>query len=203
MRLVDVQSRLLDMDVAVFHTSDASARLGISRSHASQLLSRLGEAGLLIHLSRGLWAFKDRIEPLALPQYLTNPFPSYVSLQTALYQHGLISQIPVVTYAVSIARTKRFATPLGTVSVHHVQPSFFFGYETAPKGNVKIATQEKALIDFLYLSPAKSKLFRSLPELELPKRFDIREARHMISLIRSRRRRKRVLRLFEDLISGK
>jgi len=90
-----------------------------------------------------------------------------------------------------------------TVSVHHVQPSFFFGYETAPKGNVKIATQEKALIDFLYLSPAKSKLFRSLPELELPKRFDMREARHMISLIRSRRRRKRVLGLFEDLISGK
>lgn len=203
MRLVDVQARLLNMDVAVFHTSDASAWLGIFPSHASKLLSRLAEAGLLVHLSRGLWAFKDRVEPLALPQYLTDPFPSYVSLQTALYQHDMISQIPVVTYAVSIARTKRVATPLGTVSIHHVHPSFFFGYETTHKGDVRIATQEKALIDFLYLSPAKSKLFRSLPELQLPRRFNIRAARHMISMIRSRRRRKRVLSLFEDLISGK
>lgn len=203
MRLVDVQARLLDMGVSVFNTSDASAWLSISQSHASKLLSRLSAAGLLVHLSRGLWAFKDRVEPMALPQYLANPFPSYVSLQTALYQHDMISQIPVVTYAVSIARTKRFTTPLGTVSLHHVHPSFFFGYETAQKGDIKIATPEKALIDFLYFSPAKSKLFRSLPELELPGRFNIREARHMISMIRSRSRRKLVLRLFEDLISGK
>jgi hypothetical protein len=168
MRLVDVQARLLDMELAVFNTSDASAWLGLSRAHASKLLSRLSEAGLLVHLSRGLWAFKDRVEPMALPQYLTNPFPSYVSLQSALYQHDMIAQIPVVIYAVSIARTKRFATPLGTISVHHVHPSFFFGYKTTAKGDIKIATAEKALIDFLYFSPAKSKLFRSLPELEFP-----------------------------------
>ena len=203
MRLIDVQARLLDMELAVFNTSDASAWLSISQAHASKLLSRLSEAGLLVHLSRGLWAYKDRVEPMALPQYLTNPFPSYVSLQSALYQHDMISQIPAVIYAVSIARTKRFATPLGIISVHHVHPSFFFGYQTTSMGDIKIATAEKALIDFLYFSPAKSKLFRSLPELELPKRFDMREARHMISLIRSRRRRKRVLGLFEDLISGK
>lgn len=77
----------------------------------------------------------------------------------------MISQIPAITYAVSIGRTKRYETPLGVVSFHHVHPSFFFGFETIGKGMVKMATPEKALIDFLYLSPSKSRLFRALPEL--------------------------------------
>lgn len=201
MRLVEVYARLLTMEGAVFQTGDASAWLNISQAHASQLLSRLAEFGHLIHLKRGSWAFRGRVELLALPQYLTNPFPSYISLQSALYYHGLISQIPVVTYAVSIARTKRYETPLGVISVHHVHPSFFFGYETRDDASIQIATPEKALIDFLYLRPAKSKLFRSLPELELPKSFQIKEARHMISFIRSIRRRKLVRDHLERLIS--
>lgn len=201
MRLVEVYAKLLTMEGAVFQTGDASAWLNISQAHASQLLRRLAEFGHLIHLKRGTWAFRDRAELMALPQYLTNPFPSYISLQSALYYYGLISQIPAVTYAVSIARTKRHETPLGVISVHHVNPSFFFGYEARDNTDIKIATPEKALVDFLYLSPAKSKLFHSLPELELPKNFQLREARHMISFIRSIRRRKLVRDLLERLIS--
>lgn len=201
MRLVEVHARLLTMEGAVFQTGDASAWLNISPAHASQLLSRLAEFGHLIHLKRGSWAFRGRVELMALPQYLTNPFPSYISLQSALYYHGLISQIPVVTYAVSIARTKRYETLLGVISVHHVHPSFFFGYETKDDASIQVATPEKALIDFLYLSPAKSKLFRSLPELELPKSFRIKEARHLISFIRSIRRRTLVRDHLERLIS--
>ena len=153
-----------------------------------------------MHLARGLWVFKERLEPLALPQYLTNPFPSYVSLQSALYYHGLISQIPAITYAVSIARTKKYKTALGTISIHHVHPTFFFGFESIGKSAVKIATPEKALLDFFYLSPAKSKIFRSLPELEFPKKFSIRTARNIISRIQSIRRKKIVKRLFEEII---
>jgi len=200
MRLVEVYSKLLAMGIAVIQTGDAAALLNISRAHASQLLSRLAEFGHLIRLKRGIWAFRDRVELMALPQHLTNPFPSYISLQSALYYHGLISQIPATTYAVSIARTKRYETPLGMISVHHLHPSFFLGYEVRDQGGIKIAAPEKALIDFLYLSPAKSRLFNSLPELELPKSFRIKEAHRMISFIRSSRGRKRVLDNLERLI---
>lgn len=75
MKLVDVHGRLLEMEVAVFQTSDAAAWLNIDNAHASTLLARLSSAGHLVHLSSGLWAFKDRVESLALPEYLTNPFP--------------------------------------------------------------------------------------------------------------------------------
>jgi hypothetical protein len=53
-----------------------------------------------------------------------------------------------MTCAVSLARTRRFVTA-GAVSVHHVQPSFFFGFEDVGHGG-RLATPEKALVDFLY-----------------------------------------------------
>jgi hypothetical protein len=34
--------------------------------------------------------------------------------------HGMISQIPSVVYAVSISRTRRYATAVAEFSVHHV-----------------------------------------------------------------------------------
>ena len=199
MRLVDVLSRLLKMDIPVFQTSDAAAYLGVGSAHASKLLSRLAASGHLARLGRGRWGFKGRIDPLALPEYLTAPYPSYVSLQSALYCHGMISQIPSVLYAVSLARTKTYRTFLGTVSAHHIDPSFFFGHLPAAKGPGRIATPEKALIDFLYLSPARTRLFRALPELEFSGGFKVSEARKIIRRIRPVRRRNHVSRLFEEI----
>lgn len=203
MRLVDVHARLLKMDIPVFQTSDAAAYLGVGRAHASKLLARLAAAGHLTRLGRGRWGFKDRIDPFALPEYLTEPYPSYISLQSALYHHGMISQIPSVLYAVSLARTKTYRTALGTVSVHHITPSFFFGYQPAAKGPGKIATPEKALIDFLYLSPARTRLFRALPELEFASGFKVNRARKIIRRIRPVRRRNHVSRLFEELLKSR
>jgi predicted transcriptional regulator of viral defense system len=201
MRLLDVHARLLKMGVPVFQTSDAGAFLGIGSAHASQLLGRLAASGHLTRLGRGRWGFAERVDPFALPAYLTAPYPSYVSLQSALHHYGMISQVPSVLYAVSVSRTRAYATALGTVSVHHVDPSFYFGHRRAGDGSGRIATPEKALIDFLYLSPARSRLFRAMPELELPRDFRTAEARRIIGRIRSIRRRNHTRRRFEALLS--
>jgi len=94
-----------------------------------------------------------------------------------------------VTYAVSLARARRFDTPLGVVSIHHVTPSFFFGFDQAGPQGALLASPEKALVDFLYLSPARSRLFRALPEIELPRGFDANLARTMTARVTSTRRR--------------
>lgn len=203
MRLVDVHARLLELKIPAFRTSDAAALLKIGNGHASTLLARLADAGHILHLGRTRWVFKERAEPLALPEYLTSPFPSYISLQSALYFHGIISQIPEVTYAVSIARTKIYETALGTVSVHHIHPKFFWGFEPVGRGAAKMATPEKALIDFFYLSPGKSRLFRALPELEIPRGFSIQQARKIIARIASIRRRTLVRKAFEEQLGKK
>lgn len=200
MRLIDAYAWIVKMGQPVFQTRDVAACLKISNVHASKVLARLGESGQIVRLTRALWAFPEKVNPLMLPQYLADPSPCYISLQSALYCHGMISQIPVVTYAVSLARTRRIQTPLGMVSIHHIEPSFFMGFETTGRSAVRIATPEKALLDMLYLIPAKSKLFRALPEIALPDNLNMKSARMMIDRIKSLSRRTLVARRFESLI---
>ena len=203
MTLLDALSRIASMDVIVFTTNDAAARLQIPNGHASATLARLAASGQVIRLRRGVWAFPNRVDSLALPEHLTSPFPAYVSLQSALYLHGMISQVPAVTYGVTLARTRRFVTPLGTVSLHHVQPLFFFGYEEAGRGGGRLATPEKALVDFLYLTPARSRLFRSLPELEWPNTFSKSLARSIVRRVQSPSRRRSVSLALEKLLNAR
>jgi predicted transcriptional regulator of viral defense system len=202
-RLVDALATLGALDAPAFTTREAAARLRVPNAHASVSLARLQASGLLVRLRRGLWAFRDRVDPLALPEILTAPFPAYVSLQSALYLHGIISQVPAVTYAVTLARTRRLVTPLGTVSAHHVQPGFFFGYEDAGRAGGRLASQEKALVDFLYLTPARSRLFRALPELEWPRTFRRSVARSIVRRIEPASRRRRVRLALEKLLEAR
>jgi len=202
MTLLEALRAIIAMDTPVFRTSDVAARLGVANAHASVSLARLAAAGQVARLRRGTWALPTRVDALALPEYLTSPFPAYVSLQSALYLHGMISQVPAMTYAVSLARSRRHVTPLGTVSIHHVRPAFFFGYTGAGRGG-RLATPEKALIDFLYLMPARSRLFRAVPELEWPRRFNVGAARRIVARVEPRHRRALVARTLEALLATK
>ena len=202
MTLIDALASLTTMRVPVFETGDAAVRLGLTNAHASAVLARLAAAHHLVRLRRGTWAFPERVDLLALPGRLTAPLPSYVSLQSALYVHGMISQVPAVTYAVSLARARRFETPLGVVSIHHVAPAFFCGFETSGRQGALIASPEKALVDFLYLAPARSDLFRALPEIELPRGFSSRLARSMTDRIESTRRRAMVTRSLDRILGA-
>lgn len=172
MRLIDAQQKLIALNIPIIETGSAAACLKISITHASQILNRLVRAGVSWKLTKGKWAITKIADPFILPEFLTSPFPSYISLQTALYHHGMISQIPSIIYAVSIARTKRYIMEIGSVSIHHINPALFFGFDYIPKTQIKIATPEKALWDFLYFFSAKTHLFKALPELELPKKFN-------------------------------
>jgi predicted transcriptional regulator of viral defense system len=200
MKLIDVYTKLRELKLSVLQTRDVAAILKISVNHANKLLSRLSEARHIVHLRRGTWIFPD-IDPLALPSLLTEPFPAYVSLQTALFYHGMVSQIPSIIYAVSPARTRLYKTPIASISIHHVQPLFFFGYDEIKDNELlKIATPEKALIDIFYLSQTKSRLFHSLPEIELPKKFKLSMANKIIDKITSVRKKTLVRRRFSELI---
>lgn len=122
------------------------------------------------------------------------------SLQTALYRRGMITQIPSMIYLVSLARGDRIATNVGTYSVHHVRPELFGGFEHDPASGPKLALPEKALFDFLYLSPTRGRLFAALPELDLPRGFRRSVARAWADRIPSRRSRTIVLRKLDEVL---
>lgn len=182
-------ARLRRLSVPTVTTADAAAVLRLSTAAASHTLRRLTRAELMVSVRRGLWVLDRDIDPLLLPEYLTAPYPSYVSLQTALYRHGLISQIPSITYAVTLSRNRRIVTPFGVYSFHHFPPELFGGWAVSPASGVKLATPEKALADFLYLTPTRTRLFAALPELDLPAAFRIAKTRAWLRRIPSRRLR--------------
>ena len=186
----------------VVTTDDAVHILGAERSAATHTLKRLATAGLLKRIRHGLWATDLNLDPLLLPEYLTAPFPSYISFQSALFFHGLVSQIPNVIYVASLAQTRTVRTSLGTFSIHRVAPRVFGGYETVQTSGVRLATPEKALFDTLYLAPARSRLFAHLPEVDLPKHFDGDRIRYWIRRIPAGPRRKAVELRFEAVLKA-
>ena len=199
MNASEALSRLQGLRVPAVSTADAASVLRISLEAASHTLRRLAGARLVTPIRKGFWALGEEPDPLVLAGYATAPYPSYVSLQTALYRHGMIEQIPAMIYLASLGRSGLVKSTLGTYSVHHLQPACFDGYETLDSG-IRIATPEKALIDFFYLSPASSRLFARLPELVLPPRFQRRVAREWVARIPSQRMRTVAGRRLEEAL---
>jgi hypothetical protein len=73
-------------------------------------------------------------------------------------------------------------------------------FEEMPDG-VKLATAEKALFDFAYLSGGRSRLFTSLPELSLPRGFRHRQLARWVKKIPSARSRTLTERKLESFLA--
>lgn len=199
MRLIDVLKYINELNNPVFTSNDIAAYLNIKNSHASKILSRLSKSNHLIHLKKGIWAVTNKIDPLALPNYLLSPVPCYISFYSALYYRNVIDQIPSIIYVATLHKTIKFITPIATISAHQIHPRFFFGYTYDEKNNIKMASAEKALIDTLYLYSSRSKLFRALPELDMDE-INIKKAKAIIKKIPSKRLKSLVLKLFDALV---
>jgi predicted transcriptional regulator of viral defense system len=185
MNQIEALQRLRTLAAPVVETRDVAALLQVSTSNATTILRRLARTGMIAHLSRGRWLANEKIDRLALPELILAPYPAYVSLQSALFHHGLIEQIPSVIYAVTPARPRRLRTPLGTISFHRMPPELFKGFELSSRSDAKIATPEKALFDLLYLAPGRSRVFSHLPELTIPRRFQWQRLKEYTTLVKS------------------
>ncbi|MDD4636012.1 MAG: hypothetical protein PHI48_07625 [Bacteroidales bacterium] len=128
--------------------------------------------GLLIKLRNEFYSFPEYLEVPGFRLYLANRifFPSYISLHSALYYHGMIHYEEEKTIT-SIVTSKRayFANPFGVYSFQKVKEAVFFGFEKIPefeKLGIMMATPEKALLDILYLYPHYNTV-QAVRELEL------------------------------------
>ena len=177
------------LGVPVVTTAEAAAALGQSEFAASKTLRRLADAGHVVRIRHGVHWVEGAapVNRLRLPELLTAPMPSYVSMQSALNFHGMIEQIPAVVFVATLARSQTVATRVGTFSLHHLAPEVFGGF--VESDGAKIASPPKALFDVAYLSAARDRRFRHLPELELPRPFAWHELRYWIARVRSARQK--------------
>ena|SRR5688572_3850669 len=189
MNQIEALQRLRTLATPVVETRDVAALLQVSASNATTILRRLAAEGMVVHLTRGRWLLNQKMDRLALPELVSAPYPAYISLQSALFHHGLIEQIPSILYAVTPARPRRLQTPMGTISFHRMPPELFKGFELATASDAKIAVPEKALFDLIYLAPGRSRVFSRLPELTIPRRFRWQRLKEYTELVKSSGRR--------------
>jgi predicted transcriptional regulator of viral defense system len=195
---IEAMKRLKTFGTNGFETRDAAALLGVRAANANMILRRLARHGLILHVSRGRWLGGDAVDRFVLPELITAPSPAYVSMQSALFHHGIIEQVPAVIFAVTLSRPRRVRTPLGVVSLHRVPAVLFDGFELDEKTGAKIARPEKALFDLYYLAPGRSRLFAALPEIEIPRTFRWTELIRYAGLVRSPSRRSFLLARITD-----
>ena len=170
----------------VITTGEAAAALCVSVSQASRLLRNLEAQNLARHVRYGLWIVgPGSVDPRALVEEITRPYPAYVSFTSALDAHGMIDQVPREITVASLDSAKRVQTELGTYAVHHLPPALFGGW--IERDAVKLARPEKAIFDLAYVAAVHGARPRRIPELDLPADFDRAELDQWLSRVESPR----------------
>jgi len=144
------------------------------------------EQGYLVPLKRGMYVVSQEIslqEPclglIANHLYV----PSYVSLQYALRQYGLIPERVMLITNITTCHARSFSNSLGSFSYHNVGRAYFaWGITSRAEGasSYMIATPEKALTDtILFTSKVPNSLVGLNQFLEEDMRFDMDALRDM------------------------
>jgi predicted transcriptional regulator of viral defense system len=81
--------------------------------------------------------------------------PSYISLELTLNHYGVIPEAVMRVTSVTTNKTLNVETPVGIFDYKTLSPRLFFGYQLITSGSTtyKIASLEKAIIDYMYLNP--------------------------------------------------
>jgi len=83
--------------------------------------------------------------------------PSYISRESALAYYLVIPESVLGVTSVSSRKTRQFDSEWGRLSYRSIKPSLMFGYQVIEKDKMikyKIASLEKAVLDYLYWNPA-------------------------------------------------
>lgn len=135
------------LDVTKFFFEESNHNIRIQ-------LFRFAKKGLIKQIKKGLYCFEENlIDELDLASFLYKP--SYISLETALNNYGMIPDIPQIVTSVSLTTSKTIKTQFGRYSYTKIKPSLFFGFTKIESPNSRtfysLASREKALLDFFYL----------------------------------------------------
>lgn len=136
--------------------------------------------GYLIPLKRGLYIVSPQLTQTKpciglVANHLYSP--SYISLQFALREYGLIPEFVHMVTSVTTCHARKFENELGLFSYHTVNRAYFALGITSRTENTSsylIATQEKALVDtILFTRQVPASLIGLEQFLEEDLRFDV------------------------------
>lgn len=145
------------LPLSVFTTTQAKKIYSGGQEELLIQLFRWAKRGELVRLKQGLYQFSDRlVDEFTLAGYLYSP--SYISLETALNNQGIISDVSLNVTSVSLTTTKIIKTVRGNFLYSKIQRPLFFGWQAVKDAGgfpYQIALPEKALLDWIYLRKIK------------------------------------------------
>lgn len=153
--------------------------LGSNRRGLDYKIKSLIQSGIIIPLKKGFYLnntlYQETTNRGDMLAYVGNMLvhPSYVSLEYSLSLYGILAEsVFTITY-ITTKKTRVFQSGQFSFSYKNIKPDLFFGYtEKKYKNNLTyyMATPAKAIFDFVYLTPLKTK--KTIREFLFDSRFN-------------------------------
>jgi predicted transcriptional regulator of viral defense system len=136
----------------IIRVSDVAKRYRLSSTTIQKSLSRQVQKGFLERVSVDVYVNKlARLDTRELVGVLRPN--TYVSLESALSEYGISTQVPTGLTCISDSYTRDINTESIHIAFHTIKNDLFWGF-TEKKGryfNYRIAEPEKALLDWIYI----------------------------------------------------
>lgn len=162
-RNVELLQVLKGFNKPYFTVADLEKILVMSRNVLYVTLNRLVKSGVLIRLKRGV--YQPEFQSLELEKTANELYyPSYLSFESALSRHGILSQVPYSLTFATTKTTKKQSLASREIEYRQLKEELFFGYTLV--GGIYLAEPEKAILDQLYLM-SKGKIVSDISEWSL------------------------------------
>jgi len=148
-------AQIAKLGETVFHTKDLASLWQIENPNTLYTtLKRYTQKGLLFRIYKGFYSIKpiDQLDPLMLGIKALHQF-AYVSVETVLFQKGIIQQ-SVDKITLISSQSKKFS--IGNYCYYSRKLEDKYLYQTVgiiDKDNIKMATVSRAVADLLYFNP--------------------------------------------------
>ena len=141
-------------DFTIFSFNDIKT---IDKNFFRIRLNEWQDKGYIKKIVKGYYIFSDlELNENVLFEIANRIYsPSYISFEIALSYYHLIPESVYGMTSASTRRTYKFKTPIAEFAYRTIKPEFFFGYNLIEYNNksFKIASMEKAILDYFYLNP--------------------------------------------------
>ncbi len=140
------------------HATLSSILENLAYKRINDKIVQLKNKGILTPLKSGLYIYNPLYNNTLLSKEIIANIllgPSYVSLDFALWFHGLIPESVYEITSITTKRSKSFDTPYGVFSYAQTKKELFnIGLEikSSKSGNFIIASKEKSLCDKVYFT---------------------------------------------------
>lgn len=145
----DIIKTLQTKEISLFTLSDFAKLFDLDNQQTLyKKIARLEQKQIIKKLIKGKYQFLlAKISNFYLANFLYSP--SYISLESALSFHSIITGFSYQITSITPKATKTINLDEQEYKYTHINPNLFWGYEK--RENFILAEPEKALLDYIYL----------------------------------------------------